>query len=199
MGLKTCLFRARLGDLYVPARCTSGGIYEYATHANGTTLKVVGLHEAHVWSVAAVTRSAHETSTGLEGRFRVGPFFVHKTLTFTVEVGNILMHTVSKCSGWTSPRMKLRVGIFYHLIPGWEKGCDRLSMEPFFPSSLFSLTVFHVQVFSTTVELLWCFHCFSRGISRYSMLFVSSFPWQRRLYPHTLKQFGTEPVHESGG
>ena len=55
MGLKTCLFRARLGDLYVPARCTSGGIYEYATHANGTTLKVVKLHEAR----------AHETSTGL--------------------------------------------------------------------------------------------------------------------------------------
>ena len=30
-------------------------------------------------SVAAVTRSAHETSTGLEGRFWVGPFFVQKT------------------------------------------------------------------------------------------------------------------------
>ena len=79
MYLKTCLLRARLGNLSVSARCTSGGIYDYATHANGATLKVVGLREAHVWSVAAVTRSAHETSTGLEGRFWVGPFFVQKT------------------------------------------------------------------------------------------------------------------------
>ena len=39
MGLKTCLFPGRLGNLYVSARCTSGGIYDYATHANGTALK----------------------------------------------------------------------------------------------------------------------------------------------------------------
>ena len=56
--------------------------------------------------------------------------------------------------------MKLLVGIFYHFSSGWEKGYDRLSMELFFSSSLFFSHGFHVQVLSTTLELLWCFYCF---------------------------------------
>ena len=86
----------------------------------------------------------------------------------------------SSSSGYSFCSMHLRSFWLGKGLRSFVRGAN------FFIQSFFSHG-FHVQVLSTAVESLCCFYCFSGGLSRYSMLFVSSFPWQRRLYPHTLK------------